>query len=329
MLPFSLDIWNGHNAACLIGTTACRPEGTHQSESPGSQAPGRPHGASGVPVPTGTRARQRGPHGPEGNPPQPTIEVEQHNGFQLIIGPGLLANRGMQHARFKPHAGSAHTYAWERTCNLVQRPGSRGDASFSRTLEPTPRCPRRSLHPHGKEHAAVYAPENPLRRAPTRVPMTSLGDGLFGVQTGPVTGEPFPRSSSSFIRTRWLHLIYFFFFFVFVHASSTRSDSIDRRLSGAQANFVAGQTRSPRRSSWHRRPKFGGRLLGKVCRAWPPGLVLLRAFRHSCPARRARACSGRNQRWFAIVDCFIIIILYYYFITAGMVVERKPCVRGR
>ena len=52
MLPFSLDIWNGHNAACLIGTTACRPEGTHQSESPGSQAPDRPHGASGVSVPT-------------------------------------------------------------------------------------------------------------------------------------------------------------------------------------------------------------------------------------------------------------------------------------
>jgi hypothetical protein len=47
--------------------------------------------------------------------------------------------------------------------------------------------------------------------------VTSLGSGLFSFRTSPVTGEPFLRSSSSFIRTRWLHLIYFFFF-VFVAA---------------------------------------------------------------------------------------------------------------
>jgi hypothetical protein len=61
---------------------------------------------------------------------------------------------------------------------------------------------------------------NPLRRAPTLEPavVTSLGGGLFSFRTSPVTGEPFPKSSSSFIRTTWLHLTYFFFFFVFVAA---------------------------------------------------------------------------------------------------------------
>ena len=77
-------------------------------------------------------------------------------------------------------------------------------------------------------------------------------------------------------------------------ACSTRPDPIDRRLSGAQmkANFVAGQTRSPRRSFWHRRPKFAGLLHGKVYRAWPPALALLQALSHSCPARCACACHG-------------------------------------
>jgi hypothetical protein len=46
--------------------------------------------------------------------------------------------------------------------------------------------------------------------------VTSLGGGLFGYRTNPVTREPIPRSSSSFIRTRWLHLIYVFIFLVFV-----------------------------------------------------------------------------------------------------------------
>ena len=48
----------------------------------------------------------------------------------------------------------------------------------------------------------------------------------------------------------------------------------------------------PRRSSWHRRPKFAGLMLGKVCRGWPPALALLQALSHSCPARCACACHG-------------------------------------
>ena len=45
-------------------------------------------------------------------------------------------------------------------------------------------------------------------------------------------------------------------------ASSTRPEPIDQRLSGARIkpNFVAGQARFPRRSSWHRHPKFAGLL---------------------------------------------------------------------
>jgi hypothetical protein len=59
---------------------------------------------------------------------------------------------------------------------------------------------------------------------------------------------------------------------------STRPDPIDQLLSGVQmkASFVEGQTRSPRRRSWHRRPKFVGLLFGKVYQEWPPGLDLLR-----------------------------------------------------
>ena len=77
-------------------------------------------------------------------------------------------------------------------------------------------------------------------------------------------------------------------------AFSTRPDPIDWLLSVAQikANFVAGQTQSPRRSSWHRRPKFAGLLFGKVYRAWPSGLALLRELSHSYPVRCARACHG-------------------------------------
>jgi hypothetical protein len=56
-----------------------------------------------------------------------------------------------------------------------------------------------------------------------------------------------------------------------------------------QANFVAGQTRSPHRSSWHRRPKVAGLLFSMIYRAWLPGLARLRALSHSCPARCARA----------------------------------------
>ena len=48
--------------------------------------------------------------------------------------------------------------------------------------------------------------------------VTSLGGGLFSVRTSPGTGEPFPRSSSSFIRTRWLHLIDVFLVVVIVAA---------------------------------------------------------------------------------------------------------------
>ena len=83
----------------------------------------------------------------------------------------------------------------------------------------------------------------------------------------------------------------------YLPASSTRSGPIDRQQSGAQmkANFVAGQTRSPGRSSWHQRPKVAGLLLSKVCRAWPPGLARQDTsdlLSHSCPARCACACHG-------------------------------------
>jgi len=46
-----------------------------------------------------TRSGPREPPGPEGNPPQPTIEAEQHHGLCLTIGPGRLTNRGRLSAR--------------------------------------------------------------------------------------------------------------------------------------------------------------------------------------------------------------------------------------
>ena len=79
-------------------------------------------------------------------------------------------------------------------------------------------------------------------------------------------------------------------------ACSTRPYPIDWLLSGVQikANFVAGQTRSPRRSSWHRRPKFAFLLFSKVYQAWPKDSL---CYGHSvtrvhCPARCACACHG-------------------------------------
>jgi hypothetical protein len=69
---------------------------------------------------------------------------------------------------------------------------------------------------------------------------------------------------------------------------------MDRRLSvtHTEANGVAGQTRSPRCSSWHPRPKFADLLLGKVCRGWPPGLALQRVIKHWCAIPRSWTCHG-------------------------------------
>jgi hypothetical protein len=68
--------------------------------------------------------------------------------------------------------------------------------------------------------------------------VTSLGGGLFSFRTSQVTGEPFPRSSSSFIRTRWLHLIYFFFF-VFVAAPLKAVAAPAAPLNAAAASLKA------------------------------------------------------------------------------------------
>jgi hypothetical protein len=81
------------------------------------------------------------------------------------------------------------------------------------------------LHAHACAAAALQFLRGQVSARPWRVPcykagavVTSVGCGLFRFRTSPVTGEPSQRSSSSFIRTRWLHLIDFFFFIVFVAA---------------------------------------------------------------------------------------------------------------
>ena len=55
----------------------------------------------------------------------------------------------------------------------------------------------------------------------------------------PGTGKPFPRPSSSFMRTRWLHLIYFFFFFVFVAAPLKAVAAPAAPLNAAAASLKA------------------------------------------------------------------------------------------
>jgi hypothetical protein len=127
----------------------------------------------------------------------------------------------MQHARLSPTQRSARaTPSRDRTLGVMQ-PEEIITATLRRIHDNTQGV-RSQTSVHTPIVTERLGPEgsNPLRRAPTRGPavLTCLGGGLFSVRTSPVTGEPFPRSSSSFIRTSWLHLIYVFFVFVIVAA---------------------------------------------------------------------------------------------------------------
>ena len=155
--------------------------------------------------------------------------------------------------------------------------------------------------------------------------MRSLGGGLCSFRTSPVTGEPFPRSSSSFIRTRWLHLIDFFFFFVFVAAplkavaapaappngaaaslrapaapaAPLKAAAIDVRCHSCTALDVdapaTGGLLVPRTNTllpprfFAPTNQFAGRWHGNACGGLPPRRALLRSRSHSFAASQSNA----------------------------------------
>ena len=157
----------------------------------------------------------------------------------------------------------------------------------------------------------------PPSRAPTRGPavVTSLGGGLFSFRTSPVTGEPFPRSSSSFIRTRWLHLISFFFFIVFVAAplKAAAAPAAPLKAEAAPLKVAASDVRChfctapdvdapatggllvPRTNTllparfFAPTNQFAGRWHCNACGGLPPRRALLRSLSHSFAASQYNA----------------------------------------
>ena len=114
----------------------------------------------------------------------------------------------------------------------------------------------------------------------------------------PGTGKPFPRPSSSFMRTRWLHLIYFFFFIVFV-AAHLKAAAIDVRCHSCTAPDVdapaTGGLLVPRTNTllpprfFAPASQFAGRWHGNACGGLPPRRPLLRSLSHSCAASQSNA----------------------------------------
>jgi hypothetical protein len=157
-----------------------------------------------------------------------------------------------------------------------------------------------------RTHGGVST-RGPASTSSTALGLTSLGGGLFSFQTSPVIGEPFPRSSSSFITTRWLHLIYFFFFFrlgcagrsLETAAAPLKAVAIDVRCHSCTSPDVdapaTGGLLAPRTNTllpprcFTPTNQFAGRWHGDACGGLPPRLALLRSSSHSFAASQSNA----------------------------------------